>query len=80
VVTITSGETPAEVAHLRAWTRNGLLHVTGLSTGEAFSVYTAVGSLVYHSIATSEEADIPLNAQGIYIVRQGNKTIRVAFN
>jgi len=35
--------------------------------------------LVYHSIATSETADIPLEIRGIYVVKSGNHTVKVVF-
>ena len=62
------------------WTHGGTLRITGLTTGEPVNVYTAAGALVYHSIATSEEMDISLNAQGMYIIRNGGNTVRVVFN
>jgi len=64
---------------LRAWTRNGLLHVTGLTVGETLSVYSATGAVVYHGVAQSETADVPLSVTGLYIVRNGGNTIRVVF-
>ena len=64
---------------LRAWIRNRLLHVEGLSAGEVWSVYSVSGALVYRNIATGEEADIPLHAQGTYIVNTGGRTIRVVY-
>ena len=65
---------------LSAWMRDGLLHVTGLTTGETLSIYNATGVLVYQSIATGNEADIPLNVQGMYIVIAGDRTVRVVNN
>jgi len=62
-----------------AWMHGSLLHVTGLTTGETLSLYTASGVLVYHSIATSETADIPLEIRGIYVVKSGNHTVKVVF-
>jgi len=64
---------------LKAWTRNGLLHVTGLTVGEPLSVYTATGTRVYHNVVTSDETDITLDIQGIYIVKQSKNTIKVVF-
>jgi len=74
---VTSAEMSPEPNPLRAWVRNGLLHVTGLTVGEALHVYTASGALVYHGMATSSEADIPLRVQGLYVVHSGEHTIRV---
>ena len=65
---------------LKAWMRNGLLHVAGMVAGQPLSVYTAAGALVYQTIATSDETDIVLDVQGMYIVRQGKNTIKVVFN
>jgi hypothetical protein len=60
---------PADLLH--AWVNNGLLHITGLTAGELVSIYSVSGTLVYRSIATGEQANIPLRAQGMYIVRAG---------
>jgi len=63
---------------LRAWTHNGnLLRITGLTAGETLSIFSATGALVYHSVATSEEMDIPLSVQGVYIVRSGNNSVNI---
>jgi uncharacterized repeat protein (TIGR02543 family) len=65
---------------LRVWVRNGMLHVTGLTAGKTVSVYSASGALVHQNVATSNETDIPLSVQGVYIVRAGEWTVRVSFN
>ncbi|MDR0231771.1 MAG: hypothetical protein LBI82_06595 [Dysgonamonadaceae bacterium] len=62
---------------LRAWMRNGMLHVTGLTAGKMMSVYNTNGALVYSRIVESNEIDIPLNVQGVYIVRSGNNSVNV---
>ena len=62
---------------LRAWMRGGLLHVSGLEIGELLSIYNAVGALVYNSVADSEEIDIPWSAEGVFIIRSGENTVRV---
>ena len=64
---------------LRAWMRDGLLHVTGLTIGETISIYSVTGVLAYQSNIASEEMDIQLPAVGVYIVRSGNNTVRVVF-
>ena len=64
---------------LRAWVCNGNLHVTGLIAGETLSVFTAMGTLVYQNIVSSDEAEIPLKVQGVYILRAGDKTVKVMF-
>ena len=65
------------ITSLQVWMRNGLLHITGLTTGETLSVYTATGALVYHSIANSNEMDITLRRQGVYIIRNGKNVVKV---
>jgi len=65
---------------LKAWVRNGLLHVSGLTIGEMLNVYSATGTLVYHSMVLSDEMVIPLRTQGLYIIRSGNNTVKVVFN
>ena len=64
---------------LRAWIRDGLLHISGLTPGETLSVYTVTGALDYHSIAMSKEANIKLKAPGMYIVQSGDKSVKVVF-
>jgi len=74
---ITSSDELPQTNLLKAWIRDGLLHVTGLTIGDTFSVYSVTGTLVYQGMATSGEADIPLKAQGVYLVQQGDHTVRV---
>ena len=62
---------------LRAWVRNGMLHITGISVDEPLRIYTYNGALVYQSIPQSEEIDLNLTVQGVYIIRSGGNTIRV---
>jgi len=59
---------------------NGNLRITGLTVGEPLSIYSATGALVYQSVVTDSEVEIRLNAQGVYIVSQGDYTVRVAFD
>ena len=72
-----TGNNSNSTTTLFAWIRNGLLHVSGLTAGEILCVYDASGALVYHSMATSREANIPLMAKGVYIVRSGGKSAKV---
>ena len=65
---------------LRAWMRNGLLHVTGINPGETLSIYNIMGTLVYRSQATSDEMEIPLTTRGVFIVRAGNHAIKIINN
>lgn len=64
---------------LKAWVRNGLLHVTGLTPGEALRIYTTGGMPVYHSTVTSDEVDISLEVRGVYIISSRNHAIKAAY-
>ena len=68
-----------QAAPLRAWIRDGLLYVSGLTPGKTLSVYTATGALEYQSIVASSETSVKLLAQGMYIVHSGGKTVKVVF-
>jgi hypothetical protein len=62
---------------LRAWTQNGLLHVTGFNPGDTLSLYSAAGTLLYHNVTASDIVNIPLADKGVYIVRVGNHSLKV---
>ncbi len=62
---------------LRAWMRNGLLHVAGLTAGQMMSIYNTNGALIYSKVVESDEVDIPLSVQGVYIIRSGNNSTSV---
>ncbi len=73
------GENLSQNSLLQAWVRDGLLHVNGLMPGKTLKVYTISGAMVYGSIAMSNEANIKLNAPGVYIVHSEGKSIKVVF-
>lgn len=56
---------------------NGILHVSGLTIGEVLRVYCATGNAIYYGIVKNEEIDIPLRTQGVFIVKAGNKMVKV---
>jgi len=62
---------------LRAWTSNGLLHVTGLTVGKMMSIYNTSGALVFGKIVGSKEIEIPLSAQGVYIIKSGENLVNL---
>jgi hypothetical protein len=43
--------------------QNGLLHVSGLTAGEAWNVYDISGRLAHQRKATGKEATVPLTMQ-----------------
>ena len=77
VGSVTATPELASANPLRVWIRDGMLHIEGLTIGETLSIYSASGVMVYQSVAASAEADIPLSAQGVYIVQSGERMARV---
>jgi hypothetical protein len=72
-------EEEAQAKTLKAWTQNGRLHVSGLAVGQMWRVYNISGSLVYHSLAESEEANIILPVRGMYIVQSANAVVKTVY-
>jgi hypothetical protein len=65
---------------LIAWTQNSTLYISGLIPGERWRVYTITGVLVAESgmqNAETEDASIQLPCSGIYIVKSGNRSLKV---
>ena len=44
-----------ENVELKAWAQNGVLHVSGLTTGKPWSIYNLYGQLIYNGIADGNE-------------------------
>jgi hypothetical protein len=65
---------------LKAYAQNGVLHVTGLTPGQTWRVYSITGTQVYSAIATAARAEIPLPARGICLVTTGTQTVKVIIN
>ena len=62
---------------LQAWTQNGVLHVSGLTEGKPWYVYNLYGQLVYTGIALFDKAEVALPGHGVYIVINGNSTVKI---
>jgi hypothetical protein len=62
---------------LRGYAQNGVLHVIGLSACEMWYVYNITGTLIYQGIANDDTAEIALSGRGVYIIRSGDKTVKV---
>jgi|GEM_PF-1962907 len=69
--------TTLETNPLRAWTQNGLLHISGLTFGEMLNIYSVTGTLVYQGLAVGSEIEISLNMRGVYVIHSGGNTIKV---
>ncbi len=76
--TTTGTASPYEMNVLKAWIQNRTLHMSGLTEGKIWSVYNILGTLIYRGIASSDEVEISLNVQGMYIVQSENRTIKVS--
>ena len=80
VKTIGTGiETISQATGLKAWVANGTLHVSGLTAGKQWRVYSVAGVLVASPGPSKggEEATTPLTGHGVYIVQSGNRTAKV---
>ena len=62
---------------LTAYAPKGTLHVSGLLSGEQWSVYNITGTLIVQSVASETAASLPLSGRGVYIVRSGDKVVKV---
>jgi len=60
-----------------AFGQNGTLYLNGLTPGVTWSVYNITGSLIAQGIAADVKAEIALPGRGLYIVRAGNKVVKV---
>jgi uncharacterized protein YjdB len=68
----------APQSSLKAWTQGETLHVKGLQAGQPWSLYSISGAMIYHGVALDSEAAVILPARGVYIIRSGDNTIKVA--
>jgi len=64
---------------LKAWIESGILHISGLTAGETWNVYSVTGVLVHHGVATDIDVTASLPAHGVYIVQSGNSTVKVVY-
>lgn len=65
-------------ALLSAWVAGGVLHISGLRSGEAFDIYTIQGQLIYKGIArTGNEAVTLASTGGVYILSAGERRIKI---
>ena len=55
---------------------NGVLRIAN-PAAETVNVYDLAGKLVYTNASGSQQLDVVLPANGVYMVKVGNKTIKV---
>ena len=65
---------------LRAWTSNGVVHITGLTVGKTVSIYNANGILVYESNAISDKIEVNLTTKGVYIIHSNHNSSKIVLN
>jgi hypothetical protein len=68
-----------DAGQLRAYTQDGVLHVSGLPAGGEWRIYNVTGTLIYQGVASDVETQCiaSLPSRGVYIVTDGKKTIKV---
>lgn len=69
------------ISQIKVYTQNGILNISGLVPGEKLSIYNMSGTLVYENIAqsTNEKINVSTFGSGIYMVKSGKNTIKIAF-
>ncbi|MDR0438264.1 MAG: hypothetical protein LBH22_08200 [Bacteroidales bacterium] len=84
-VTVSFGQGNANIGDflktnpLLVWTNNNMLHVSGLTIGKLWSVYNISGKLVYQGIAKSDVESVSLPIHGMYIIQQGESSVKTVF-
>ena len=77
----TTGINPvSQATTLKAWVADGTLHVSGLTAGEAWSVYNVAGACVYQGVAAGNAETLSaafLPNHGVYIILSEGKTVKI---
>jgi len=60
---------------ITGYVQNCILYIRGLLAGESWCIYNTSGIL----ISEGKETGIMLPVKGIYIVKSGNKAVKVVF-
>ena len=68
-----------ENAELKAWTQNGILHVSGVAEGATVRVYNLNGQLIYSATVVETHGSASLPERGIYIVSDGVTTVKTVY-
>ncbi|MCL1943832.1 MAG: hypothetical protein FWF54_09840 [Candidatus Azobacteroides sp.] len=74
-----SGINTPQATGLEAYVQNGTLHVSGLVAGEMWNVYNISGICIHRDIAKGDKTEVSLPVRGIYIVKSGNRTVKVLY-
>jgi len=79
VTELSVNEANDDFQRLTARVENGSLYVERLNIGETLEVYSVVGNCIYKNVVRSETARITLNSRGVYIVKSGEKVLKVVY-
>ena len=64
---------------IKAYVNDGILHVSGLTQGDVWSVYNVSGALIYQSTANSDVEETLLVVSGVYFVKSGKVVVKVVY-
>ncbi len=67
-------------ADYRIYNLNGNIAVSGVEAGTAVYVFDAVGHMLYHGTAETEDILIPAPSAGVYMLHIGGKTAKMVIN
>ena len=79
ITTTQTGNGELDYVTLKGFVQGGRLYVSGLCEGKQWNVYSISGLLVYRGIAIADEVNIPLSAQGVYIIQSEERTVKIAY-
>ena len=79
-IAVITGVEELPVNPLKAWVNGGILHVSGLTVGKVWNLYSVSGALVKQGIAGSEPLTVNLEHTGVYIVRSEIHTYTVVYH
>lgn len=72
-----SAVSSARISYARVYGYNGEIVISGIERGDAISVYDEGGKIIAQTVANGNEQRIAIPAKGIYIVKTGEKTVKV---
>ncbi|MDR0866140.1 MAG: hypothetical protein LBO74_14590 [Candidatus Symbiothrix sp.] len=78
-ITSTVGIHSLPASGLKATVTDGVLKVSGLTTGQSLNVYNLQGTAVYRQNAFTTEQSIHLPGHGVYVVVAGEKKIKALY-
>ena len=66
---------------LKACVADGVLYVSGVTTGQTLRVFNVMGKLIYYGIASDIETQCiaSLPSRGVYIVTDGKATVKIVY-